>query len=168
MPEWSRLSPLPPQRTMKLKQRYPYAGIAMSLAFAAAPMANASIILAGWHAFTKNDSDREVVTSNANEGVVGVYDAPLTYVAHGNTGTGGSTDNWYGPDSLENGGMKTQQTAFDTFGEYIFETSDPSGPRMSPGFVDPFGGANEARGIQPGTTMAPLPTSKIIRSKLSV
>ncbi|MFC7338121.1 PEP-CTERM sorting domain-containing protein [Haloferula chungangensis] len=109
---------------------------------------SAAILLAGWNEFTTNASLISHVNSPANEGVSGMYNHPTTLFRHTRaTDSGGSTDNWYGPDSAARGGMKTGQTPY--VGVKNDEIPGSGDPRLNAGYTDPTGFV----GNQPGTTM---------------
>ncbi|MFC7338120.1 PEP-CTERM sorting domain-containing protein [Haloferula chungangensis] len=117
-------------------------------AVASVQTGSADFVLAGWHEFTPNASQISTVNSPANEGVAGLYDDANTVFRHTQaTDNGGSTDNWYGPDSLATGGLKTGQSPY--AGPQNPETGGPLDPRLAAGYSDPVG----FNGAQPGTTM---------------
>lgn len=117
------------------------------LSFAAivglAPHTASAELLAGFHKFDtvtgvgyeKTGADKGTFAANATIS----YDT-------GSTNTGGSTDNWYGPDGTNVydgtntgvvGGHITNQTPFaanTTNPLYVFETTGPADPRLNPVF----------------------------------
>ncbi|TWT66124.1 PEP-CTERM sorting domain-containing protein [Allorhodopirellula solitaria] len=114
-----------------------------------APQTASAELLAGFHQFDEVTQVGVGYTkAGADEGIFAALSS-ITYNT-GSTNTGGSTDNWYGPDGSyvypgapgawapASGGALTGQTpiAANSPGTinppYVFETTNPAGPRLDP------------------------------------
>ncbi|TWU16706.1 PEP-CTERM sorting domain-containing protein [Allorhodopirellula heiligendammensis] len=116
------------------------------------PRSASAELLAGFHQF---DLVTQVgvgyTKAGADEGVFAATSS-ITYNT-GSTDTGGSTDNWYGPDGSlaypgpagawtpASGGAMTNQTPIaanspgTVNGPYVFEATNPAGLRLAPGYA---------------------------------
>jgi hypothetical protein len=97
-----------------------------------------NILLAGFHEFNAGFTGK----TGADQGLFTGGGTRIT--ASDTSNNGGSTDGFYGPDTL---GIATNQGPFNTSG-YLFETSSLSDPRLLPGYA-----AGAPNPSAPGTFM---------------
>lgn len=104
-----------------MNMRFIAAMILVAATCSVSQTAIAGTLLVGFNKFSDEARGRSITKSSADEGVFAAS-STITYCL-GSTSTGGSVDNWYGPDSAASGGHITNQTPFDgaSNGAYLSE-----------------------------------------------
>lgn len=155
-------------------------GLTAAAALVAPAASGSLILLAGFNKFDDNPAGATAnfTKSGADEGLLAA-NSSITFVGGargGSSDTGGSTDNWYGPEpaSGDTRGIETNQDPFNTStggtnptlnDPYVFETDPTAGERLDPNYPV-VGTAPALNGAPTPSNLSPSGTSSTANGRI--